>query len=42
MVAIMLQPTTYRDRSQARGRLSIFHITLLGELGYDEGCNGAQ
>jgi hypothetical protein len=26
------QPTTHRDRSQDRGRLSIFHATLLGEL----------
>jgi len=26
------QPTTYRDRSQARGWLSIFHVTLLDEL----------
>ena len=26
------QPTTHRDRSQARDRLPIFHATLLGEL----------
>jgi hypothetical protein len=35
------QPPTHRDRSQARGRLSVFHATLLSELYRDKDYDDA-